>query len=603
MLEAGLRTNAEATNKTDLINKLPCEILILIFQATIDFDNIEGPEYLFTYWGERKPTPSVVPLLRLTHVCRRWRQLAIRFPRFWTRIDSARKEQMDTFLRRTQFLPLSLFLDIRRPWDLGAEYLLVQNGHRVRRLSISSPEHRVDYSAWLGFEPRRLECIVLHTGDSGRGLTQPHELVERLLFGSLQCNLSALALNPVTRWVPANEFPRLTHLYLAFRGLDEPADVSMVIRLLRRTPSLEHLHLVDLGWIESDSRMVEAVGVADLPRLRSCILNTGELQIAVTILSFLSLSPNVWIRMSDMEYPLDASQRLPPLPALPVLETVTRVELATEPFMLHLVAVGPTGGVWLKSNNASGDAALWASWLRALPGRAFARAAELTAWVNGPAGVEDVLPRLLRRMPALARLGVRFGCTDDEPEADGADEPEANGVDEDVGGGYGVAQTRVAGALFAALGGACPALEELALDYVAEFGGYDRLGDTLRRYPREPGATPHRAPDGLVPPLLVGALAARAAAGAPLRRLVLQPWALDGYVTLGHPPARDDVDRELGRAAGRLVGAYEVPRSTAPAVPFVLRHSWRGAEGADTYWTVPTEDPHGYYRLPWKVED
>ncbi|KAG2369800.1 hypothetical protein BDR07DRAFT_541679 [Suillus spraguei] len=94
------------------ICRLPTEILSEIFVHCLPQDD------------DFSPRTRLAPLL-FTMICRRWRQVAIGFPRLWCRL---RLEVWDTdwqklavccdsWLQRTRGCPLSLRLDCHNDWD------------------------------------------------------------------------------------------------------------------------------------------------------------------------------------------------------------------------------------------------------------------------------------------------------------------------------------------------------------------------------------------------------------------------------------------------------------------------------------------------------
>jgi F-box-like len=114
------------------INQLPTELLLYIFHCG---------------------SPGVKERLKLTHICQRWREIAIASGSLWTSIDiipdpTASDEQFDNFisllglqLGRTHNLPLDVVWHIRGSRDRTAVVInhIRQNGpfHRWRSLTLS----------------------------------------------------------------------------------------------------------------------------------------------------------------------------------------------------------------------------------------------------------------------------------------------------------------------------------------------------------------------------------------------------------------------------------------------------------------------------------
>ena len=104
--------------------------------------------------------------------------------------------------------------------------------------------------------------------------------------------------------------------------------------------------------------------------------------------------------------------------------------------------------------------------------------------------------------------------------------------------------------------------------------------------------------DDAVPTSLVKALASRARAGVPLKRLIFQRWYEDDSVSESDTELHAESDEEVRRQVGQYVVSSEVPRFQHAAVPFVMRDCWR-VEGAERYWTL-REDEQPAYRMQRK---
>ncbi|RDX39758.1 hypothetical protein OH76DRAFT_538969 [Lentinus brumalis] len=89
------------------INGLPAEVLVAIFKFTLATEARDPSFQLVGREGQRVETSQ---LLELTHVCRRWRIVAVGQARLWTHCDDRHLEQLETFARRSKMVPLSLFL-------------------------------------------------------------------------------------------------------------------------------------------------------------------------------------------------------------------------------------------------------------------------------------------------------------------------------------------------------------------------------------------------------------------------------------------------------------------------------------------------------------
>ena len=79
-------------NTLALVNRTPPEVISLI------------PDYL--EGGERDKT-----LIKVTHVCQRWRRIFVSRPSLWTRLDCKHVEKTKVYIERSQISPLEIHLD------------------------------------------------------------------------------------------------------------------------------------------------------------------------------------------------------------------------------------------------------------------------------------------------------------------------------------------------------------------------------------------------------------------------------------------------------------------------------------------------------------
>ena len=126
--EASIRALKSRRNTLAPISRLPFEILTTIFAILSELA-----------WNERS-----VPLewIRVAHVCRRWREAALDYPRFWSHIDFTKLTPagLGEILARAKMAPLHLEADVGRWLFKPAEALGTQlEAHisHTRHLSIS----------------------------------------------------------------------------------------------------------------------------------------------------------------------------------------------------------------------------------------------------------------------------------------------------------------------------------------------------------------------------------------------------------------------------------------------------------------------------------
>jgi len=133
-LEEFSRTSRTRRNTLIPISQLPPETLILIFSILPPFACDEKVSYL--------------PLIRVTHVCRQWREIALTYPRLWIYIDFTKLTPagITGILARAKTLPLRLeakIVDWSEEQVDDFESRLKAHISHTRHLSISGDFHNV----------------------------------------------------------------------------------------------------------------------------------------------------------------------------------------------------------------------------------------------------------------------------------------------------------------------------------------------------------------------------------------------------------------------------------------------------------------------------
>ncbi len=87
----------EEINARVSVNTLPNELVMDVFKHVLsDVDSCTTILFKF----DKSTRVQTLPLLRLTHVCRRWRRVALANPILWQRIDCHDPEQLEEFALR-----------------------------------------------------------------------------------------------------------------------------------------------------------------------------------------------------------------------------------------------------------------------------------------------------------------------------------------------------------------------------------------------------------------------------------------------------------------------------------------------------------------------
>ncbi|KAF5361980.1 hypothetical protein D9756_002346 [Leucocoprinus leucothites] len=141
--------------------------------------------------------------LRVTHVCRHWREIALACLTLWSRLSFATEELADMMLQRSRMAPLTVKASIKRfRWDLN-EQIERTMGHRrhIRHLQVGCDSRKEELSLY--------QRVVLDP------LTSAFPLLETAMLRLLRLPDVSRTLPPVTLADNAfAESPRLHTLEL-----------------------------------------------------------------------------------------------------------------------------------------------------------------------------------------------------------------------------------------------------------------------------------------------------------------------------------------------------------------------------------------------------
>ena len=322
------------------IQDVPPEIMIMIFKSVL-LDEDETLESVFRYpWMK---VDRAVAIVKLSHVCRFWRAIALGYPGFWTRADGHSIAQLYAFIARSRQYPLSLFLSTR---TTGLCDVLRTYGSRIERLDITV----CDNSGYLEelddfVDSTRLQCLTLNH-ERYNDVFQ-HD-ASFFLLGKQTLLIKALSIVSLSGHFPANHFPNLTHLRLSLTpsrdrmGHHLPLSMSL-FDLLRNTPKLEFLTIYSIGT-DTHGFDQEPTEEVPLPHLRSLVLMLGDLDTVIMFLERLSLPETTFVRLQNI---CVTDPQVPLLPSLGAVQSIDRLSLTTESTCLQMVAEGPSSGLWL----------------------------------------------------------------------------------------------------------------------------------------------------------------------------------------------------------------------------------------------------------------
>ncbi|KAH9891333.1 hypothetical protein C8Q73DRAFT_792746 [Cubamyces lactineus] len=558
--ETSLQIPSSGTMPTQTIDRLPPEILLSIFEWVIhmdlfdedgsgetqrrhmDFDRMAS---LYTvHDADLVPICASYGLTHfpshalhgLTHVCKRWREVAVNCPALWTNIDNRIPAQMDAFLVRSRAAPISINLTSVNFGDMAS--IMYKHGSRIRRLDVT-----VQGMAPSSRQPRLrcavplLDCLTMTSTNNAVPL-RLHDNAMAILDA---CNfgVKALAFINVIPAVPRLALPQLTHLYLSGGSRTAAWGDGMhhLPEILAHTPALQYLHISNLRRRTKDTS--STILPVALPALRSLVCSKGWVTSALHLLELLDLPENVLVRFDSLVgespdtfiRPYALSSRV-----LAWLSSFTYLEIMCQNQDMQLIAhsATPGSGFWLQGECGDPEDD-WIQWLTQLtmmfplPAVTTLKVAYLST---------DVIRGLLRQFPLLTELVAYF--YDEWVQVEGDCEFVVSG-------------------LYAALSErnppCCPHLQTLVLSYNMD-------------------------PTRLCVPKLVDAIVLRKDLGHPLRKVILDTDSCHREQSEG-----EQVRDELRRAEAHTL---EPPVLQFGTESFKLRF--------DERWTIP--EAERWWRLP-----
>ncbi|KAI0747671.1 hypothetical protein C8Q80DRAFT_689565 [Daedaleopsis nitida] len=305
------RLNSEAR-----INKFPNELLADIFARLLP-----SPR------SDRKW--EIAPdILRLTHVCTRWRALALSQPELWTAIPIDHLDIAQELAGRSGTLPISISLREVPAVTRPIAVFVVSQLHRVRelRVSLTSSKRLYAFLSHLISHPAPiLDDLVLELQD---GEVEPDtEYTENVylqspLFAGTAPPLRALTLTHVyPTLVLPYELSGLIHLELTLPRMPS----TRLMQMFASSPRLQTITLA-IPYIIFGQRSLETTGVVDLPELRRSMITVSAYPQGIRALLFrLGIPPRANLRVAIRNEIL-GYDAVPRVANLGCLEGIARVE-------------------------------------------------------------------------------------------------------------------------------------------------------------------------------------------------------------------------------------------------------------------------------------
>ena len=270
------------------IHKLPVELFDYIFIECAVQPPGTDPKKLI---GRRPYSPDWISI---THVCRRWRQIALNCPRLWTHITANLSAAcIATFASRSSPKPMIV--------EISATYII--NGTFQKHLSTNPSRLRELYLGY-GVDDNGNDRIYESTQNLATILTTPAPFLETLVLEfewvCLEEGLCAGYTPQLHRLSLRNcgFVPPTSSLLSNLRNLslEHVEDFHNIYKVLQRTPLLEVLHMCYFHKMKEPND-----SVIRLPHLSHFYFYPNSLAAATTLFESLEIPPTAHLKISLLD--------------------------------------------------------------------------------------------------------------------------------------------------------------------------------------------------------------------------------------------------------------------------------------------------------------
>ena len=264
------------------VNRLPPEIFKEIFSGIVDYEK-----------------GNILHLISSTHVCSRWRQMALNMPSLWTTFSLRNIPAAKAFLRRSQALPLSLSLTTSFPTNYFRDFIIT-NFHRLRSLRLSIRDKRNMMRILTQLPPSGaaplLETLVLEVQYPVRVNQDNTPIVPTPLFEEIP-SLRTLKLIDANVLIPISKPSAITNLDITCNNV---AGYQLLVAL-RNCPILEILRCRGTGRFATEP--VTFGHSIELPQLRSLFLDMSSPTQTIGLLSQISIPQSCTLEIRTGNFP------------------------------------------------------------------------------------------------------------------------------------------------------------------------------------------------------------------------------------------------------------------------------------------------------------
>ncbi|KAJ7450823.1 hypothetical protein FB451DRAFT_1285232 [Mycena latifolia] len=229
LLQRALRTRR---NSVAPVFRLPTEVLAPILELCPTIED-DSPQF---------HTDNFVSGLRLAHVCRRWREVAMGSARFWTHIVLSRPRWALEMLHRSRVAPLVVGVDITASATktVAARDLVLAQLPRIRELRVQNARFHSIPSALLSSAPI-LDTFHLCYDPPARVV----EVITPALFAGQAPALRHLSLRFCMLHLDSPLWDNLVSLKLAYASAFLPLFLTRMPHFLLRMAHLQALTLIE----------------------------------------------------------------------------------------------------------------------------------------------------------------------------------------------------------------------------------------------------------------------------------------------------------------------------------------------------------------------
>jgi len=285
------RIRARKLDRNDLapISKIPVELLSSIFslvQRKCRHDSREGLGWVV-----------------VTHICQRWRNIALDNPTLWVYVPSHRPKWIPEMTKRSKSATLKIKLNARSFTPSRFSTLrtfLVAHLPRVRSITVYQPlpPDRLIRKLFQDIPAHSAQCLE-HL-NLRYFLDYPHTFNPMLFLEKVLIDppcLKKLKICGTVDW-SSKILTSLTHLSLYYGGLMSTPTHSEFLDALARMPALRILHLYDVPLpAPTEELSSKVLNIVHLSQLQSILLS-GSASTICNILRYISLSEGIRIQLT-----------------------------------------------------------------------------------------------------------------------------------------------------------------------------------------------------------------------------------------------------------------------------------------------------------------